>query len=116
MEITLKDLKELLSEKEKNNALDGCFNGKYCLIRAYSSGVHCGYVKEEYGQDIILTDSRRIWSWSGAFTLSKVAADGFQEAKMSVPIKEIKIKQVIEIIPLSDIIKEKFKNWKVHNE
>ena len=51
-----------------------------------------------------LTNARRLWSWSGAFTLSAVATQGVDRAnsRISVAVPEILLTEGIEIIPVSD--------------
>lgn len=122
-EVILKLAEMLLLEKTEttnintsNNNLDDYMKGKYCIFRTCSSGVHVGYLKKKCGQSVIIENARRLWSWEGAFTLNKVAKDGFKDAKMPVAVEEIQIEQVIEIIPVCLEIKEKFESWSVHNE
>lgn len=49
----------------------------YVITRGYRSGVHAGYLqsRDEHGM-IVLRDARRIWSWSGAASLSELAVYG----------------------------------------
>ena len=74
------------------------------LVRTYSAGVHIGTLKERNGKEVTLTNARRLWSWSGAFTLSAVATQGVDRAKsrISVAVPEILLTEVIEIIPVSE--------------
>lgn len=76
----------------------------YVIIRTNSAGVHAGYVKEKNKGEITLINSRRIWYWDGAFTLSKLATFGTekpQNCKFSCEVPEITLKW-IEIIPCSE--------------
>lgn len=77
--------------------------GKFVLIRTYSAGVHFGTLEEMDGQMVRLSKARRLWSWSGALSLSEVAMDGvnISASKISVPVDEIILTQAIEIIPVS---------------
>lgn len=77
--------------------------GKFVLIRTYSAGVHFGTLEEMDGQIVRLSNARRLWSWSGALSLSEVAMDGvnISGSKISVPVDEIILTQAIEIIPVS---------------
>ncbi len=80
--------------------------GKYVVIRTYSAGVHVGTLysinHSASGMEAILTGCRRIYSWSGAFTLSAVATDGIKSGKMAVSLPEMAVQNVIEIIPCTD--------------
>ena len=87
------------------SGLDHIHVGEYVLIRTYSAGVHFGLLKARSGKEALLDEARRIWSWEGAFTLSKVAADGVGGGKLSVAIDGFLVTEVIEIIRLSDSAK-----------
>ena len=78
---------------------------KYCIIRTYSAGVHAGYLKERNGKEVTLINARRIWYWSGAFTLSAIAVDGVSkpdECKFSCIVPKITLTEAIEIIPCTE--------------
>ena len=68
------------------------------VVRTFSAGVHCGTLAARDGQEVTLTDARRIWSWSGALSLHEVASRGITGGKVSVPAPEILLLQAIEII------------------
>ena len=81
----------------------------YCVIRSYGAGVFCGYVKERKselnGINVDLVNSRRIYYWSGACSLSQLAMDGLNDLDnskiaMAVPIQTVA--NVIEIIPMTE--------------
>ncbi len=81
---------------------------KYCVIRSYGAGVFCGYVKEQKsdvnGVNVVLINSRRIFYWSGACSLSQIAVDGSNDidnCKIAVVVPEQFIANVIEVIPMS---------------
>jgi hypothetical protein len=78
----------------------------YCVIRTYSAGVHVGYVKKHEGQEVTLINSRRLWRWSGAASLSQVATEGCESEKFAVVLPEIILTDAIEIIPCSQKAKE----------
>jgi hypothetical protein len=77
--------------------------GTFVLIRTYSAGVHFGTLLSHKGQEVHLSNARRLWSWNGALSLSEVAANGIKlsESKVSVPVEEIILTQAVEIIPIS---------------
>ncbi len=87
---------------------------KYSVIRTYSAGVHCGVVKKVKGKKVTLQDSRRLWSWEGAFTLSSVASKGVKAAKMPAPVSVIYLTEVIEIIPCSPEAEASLREVPVH--
>jgi hypothetical protein len=76
--------------------------GKYVIIRTYSAGVHAGVLKSVDGKVVVLTDSRRIWRWAGAKTLSELAKFGPklpEECKFATPLDQIMLTEAVEIIP-----------------
>jgi hypothetical protein len=77
--------------------------GTFVLIRTFSAGVHFGTLIERNGQEVYLKNARRLWSWSGALSLSEVASKGIdlKNSKVSVPVEEILLTQAIEIIPIN---------------
>ena len=79
-------------------------SGQYVIIRTLSAGVHAGTLKHRNGLEVILTDSRRIWYWDGAASLSELATKGTSspaKCKFPAPIPEITLLQAIEIIPVT---------------
>lgn len=82
--------------------------GKFVLVRTYSAGVHCGFLKEVSGTCVLLEDSRRIWRWSGANSLNEVSQNGVDEgySRISEPVSSILLTQGIEVIPCSEKAKE----------
>lgn len=77
--------------------------GKNVIIRTINAGVHYGTLVERNGQEVHLSNARRIWSWQGALSLSEIASKGVdvKNSKISVPVEEIILTQAIEIIPVS---------------
>ena len=95
---------------------------KKVLIRSYAAGVHFGTLeREEFtpsGKVVVLSNTRRVWYWSGAASLSQMAAEGVKNpdsCKFSVPVPENEIVNVIETIPLTTEIFNQLnsvKEWK----
>lgn len=105
--LTIGDIKQL--QKLLGNGCDQAEQqsspmvGKHCLVRTYSAGVHIGTVESQTGKQVILKNSRRLWKWGGAFTLSEVAATGVDPSKsrMSVTTPVLVLTEAIEIIPVT---------------
>lgn len=79
--------------------------GKYCMVRTYSAGVFAGIVKELKGKEALLSNARRIWYWEGASSLSELATKGTsspKKCKFPVPVSEVFLTEVIEIIPITE--------------
>ncbi len=77
--------------------------GEYCIARCYSAGVHAGEVVSVDGENVVLKDSRRLWSWKAAdgLALSGVAQHGVKasECKIDVQNPTIYLTGVCELIP-----------------
>lgn len=77
------------------------FGGRVCIVRTTDAGVHVGMVAEIDRDLVYITDSRRIWSWEGAFSLSELANDGVaSDSKIANSTPE-NILKWIEILPIS---------------
>lgn len=91
----------------------------YVIIRTYSAGVHAGYLKRRDGQEVELVESRRIWYWDGAASLSQLAMEGTskpENCKFPCPVKSIVLTEAIEVIQCTEkarkSIEEEVKIWK----
>ena len=49
---------------------------KYVIVRTYSAGVHAGELVRRNGKEVLLQNSRRLWCWAGAASLSQLAMEG----------------------------------------
>jgi hypothetical protein len=83
------------------------------LVRSDRSGVHFGYLADEQftpaGKVVTLLNTRRIWQWVGAASISQIADSGVtkpEECKFSVLIPQNEIVGVIETIPISKQAKD----------
>jgi hypothetical protein len=48
---------------------------KTVIVRTYTAGVFMGDLESRTGQEVVLTNARRIWYWSGAASLSQLAME-----------------------------------------
>ena len=81
----------------------------FVIVRASSAGCHAGYLKEQTDATVTLVQSRRLYYWDGAATLSQMAVDGVkvpQNCKFPCAVDEITIAGWCEIIPCTDVAKE----------
>lgn len=93
---------------------------KKCIIRTNRAGVFFGTLAEFDAINRIATlhDTRRLWYWDGAASLSQLANEGVKnpnECKFTVVVQQMQVMEVIEIIPCTeDAIKniEAVKVWK----
>jgi len=77
--------------------------GAYVIVRCRDAGVHAGeFVAHPADRTVVLKNSRRLWYWSGAASLSELAVYGAKNAsncKFGVLIKEpIQLLDACEII------------------
>lgn len=110
MKQTIKELVingETYIRKEDASSLSTAVNsdGLQCvIIRTYSAGVHFGFLKSRKDKEVVLINSRRVYYWDGAASLSQMAVDGVSEpenCKFSVVVPEITLTEAIEIIPIT---------------
>ncbi len=93
--------------------------GKKVIVRGDRSGVFFGTLAEKDGLEVKLTDCRRLWHWSGAASLSQLAAEGVKkpgDCKFTVSVSEIAILDAIEIIPCTNQAVEvisSIREWRV---
>ena len=106
MKVTLKEIAELLSMK--NTAAESGLNsfaiGQEVIIRTNSAGVWFGRLKQKSGDEVILTDARRMWRWwaKESISLSGVALHGINPmgSRIAGAVDSVWL-QAIEIIPVS---------------
>lgn len=75
------------------------------IVRGDRSGVFFGTLEERNGQEVTLSNCRRIWYWDGAASISQLAVDGTskpEECKFTVAVPEIVILDAIEVIPCTN--------------
>lgn len=75
---------------------------KNVIVRADRAGVFFGDIESREGSEVVMTNVRRIYFWSGANSLSQLAVDGPAnpcDCKFTVVVEKMTILGVIEIIP-----------------
>ena len=81
----------------------------YVICRTYSAGVFAGYLESRKGQEVVMSNARRLYYWKGASSLSQLSVDGVscpQECKFPIAVKSVILLQVIEILPVTAIAKK----------
>ena len=107
--LTYGELKQISALFGAVNSAPHPFVGKYVIARCYSAGVHAGTVVSVDGENVILKDSRRLWSWiaKDGIALSGVAQAGIKpDCKIDTLNPEIALTGVCELIPCSAASKE----------
>jgi hypothetical protein len=82
----------------------------YCIIRTYSAGVFAGWINKSFkGMEATIYNSRRLFYWKGACSLSQLANEGVKnpsECQFAQVVAETKLTQIIEVIPITEIAKK----------
>lgn len=112
-DLTLKQIREiqaLAAPCANTTTAAHPFVGQYVIARSYAAGVHSGEVVSVDGENVILKDSRRLWSWKAqdGIALSGVAQSGItkQGCKIDVNNPLIYLTGVCELIPCTRQAKE----------
>ena len=88
----------------------------YVIVRTYSAGVFAGNLQSRNGQEVVLTDARRLWYWAGAASLSQLAVNGTskpEDCKFPVAVPRVELLQAIEILDVTDVAEANIKAVKV---
>jgi hypothetical protein len=91
------------------------FIGTYVIARCYSAGVHAGEVVSVEGENVVLKNSRRLWSWKAkdGIALSGLAQTGLKEGcRIDVVNPLIYLTGVCELIPTASGVKEEINAYK----
>lgn len=116
-DLTIGQAKELTSMFGATSSVSPMhpFVGKYVIARCYSAGVHAGEVVSVDGENVILKDSRRLWSWKAedGVALSGVAQHGIKAgSKLDVVNPTIYLTGVCELIPVAAGVRETIHGYK----
>ena len=116
--LKIENKQEGKTENELKSTIKNELIGKYVIIRTYSAGVHAGILSCKEGNEVILTESRRLYRWNTAnkgLSLSEVANGGLSKEKTkvceAVPQQWL---EAIEIIPCTDIAAKNIRNFEVY--
>jgi hypothetical protein len=89
---------------------------KYVVVRTYSAGVEVGELVERNGKEVLLANARKLWSWSGSFTLHGVAAKGVGKgSRLSVAVLENLVTEAIEVITCSPEAEKNLREVEAHD-
>ncbi len=85
------------------------FIGQYVIARCYAAGVHAGVVVSVDGENVILSDSRRLWDWRAedGVALSGLAQTGLKVGcKVDTKNPLIYLTGVCELIPTAKRVRK----------
>jgi hypothetical protein len=78
---------------------------RYVIVRSVNAGCFAGTLTSRNGDSVTLENSRRLWYWSGAASLSQLAVDGTHDpnnCKFPVAIPYHEVLGICEIIDVTD--------------
>lgn len=88
----------------------------YVIVRTYSAGVFAGTLESREGKEVVLTDARRLWYWSGAATLSQLAVEGTKDpgnCKFPVEVPRVTLTEAIEILDVMPEARESIRGVEI---
>lgn len=94
--------------------------GDYIIARSTNAGVFAGTLANRDGEEVTLTDARRLWYWDGASSLSELSQLGPSKpanCKFPATVPEVLVLGVCELLPVSDDARaalEAVKVWSQH--
>ncbi len=77
----------------------------YYIVRSAKAGVFFGHIAEKRGDEVDMEETRRIWYWMGAASLSQLATEGVKvprECKFTVAVPKMTVLDVCEIIECTE--------------
>ena len=107
--------KDSVKDKQQAVSNDGL---PYVVIRSRDSGCHAGYLESEDGTTVVLVNSRRLYYWDGAATLSQLAEEGVkspENCKFPQPVTRITVYSICEKIEATEECRKSIENvsiWK----
>ncbi len=92
-------------------------NDEYCIVRTLHAGVFAGnFDMSKPGKEGFVYDSRRIWYWAGAASLSQLAMEGTkkpEDCRFPCEVPETYLTDIAEIIPCTKKAEESIKGVEV---
>ena len=83
------------------------YKGQKCIIRTNRAGVFFGTLADydRTTRTAELHNTRRLWYWDGAASLSQLAVEGVkkpQNCKFTIVVPQMQVEEVIETIPCTE--------------
>ncbi len=81
--------------------MEDSYKGCMVIVRGVHSGVFFGTLQSRQGQEVCLSECRRIWEWKGAASISQLAMEGVkcpEESKIAMAVGSMMILDVVEIL------------------
>jgi hypothetical protein len=92
---------EYVRADKRNTQKESTDGMRYVIVRGKDSGAFAGFYQADINGEVTLLQSRRLWYWEGAASLSQLATDGTSNpsgCKFPCEVDEHLIKDAIEVI------------------
>lgn len=79
--------------------------GKYVIVRADKAGVFFGKLEKKNGQEVTMSDVRKLHYWDGAAAVEEISEIGTKKpdnCRFTVSVKSMVIDGVCQVIPCTD--------------
>lgn len=79
-------------------------NQKY-IVRCDRAGVFFGEIKERRGDEVTMTNVRKLWYWDGACAVEQLAMEGAKNpsnCQFTVTVPEMELIGVIQVLPCTE--------------
>jgi len=79
--------------------------GQYVIVRADRAGVFFGKLEEKNGQEVTLSDVRKLHYWDGAAAVEEIAQIGTKKpgnCRFTVTVPSMVIDGACQVIPCTD--------------
>lgn len=80
-------------------------NNKMYVVRCAQAGVFFGEIKERKGDEVTMTNVRKLWYWDGACAVEQLAVDGTsspERCKFTVMVSEMVVTGAIQVLACTD--------------
>lgn len=88
----------------------------YVIARTDTAGAFAGYLQSKNGKEVVIKNSRRIWYWDGAASLSELATLGTskpENCKFPCVVEHTELTEVVEIIHCTEKARQSIEGVKV---
>ena len=92
---------------------------QYYIVRTGRAGVFFGQIKSKTETSVVMTDVRKLFSWSGAAAVEQLAEDGTANpngCKFTISVQEMELSNWLQIIPCTEKAETSIKavkEWKI---
>lgn len=93
-------------------------NNQMYVVRCAQAGVFFGEIKERKGDEVTMTNVRKLWYWDGACAVEQLAVDGTsspKSCKFTVMVSEMVVTGAIQVLACTDKAAESLaavREWK----